>query len=439
MKTFVVAALLLVARESRSQQIDTARALSALRDAAEACNADGGRLWGKSLCGPIALVDRPTRLVIANDTVAGTRFLPYGNAFVTTLPANRFIANTSFPWGGRQWTMVALPLPADRYGRAALVLHETFHREQPALGLAQGDALNNHLDFREGRTWLRLELRALADAILAADVAQARRHTESALLFRAYRRSLYPGSDSTEASLEIQEGLPEYTGHKLAMALTGESSQRVAQHVADFAQSRSFVRSFAYGTGPGLGVVLDRFAPDWRTTVRTRRDLSAILAGAVLFRAPRDLERSARQRAAAYGLAQVDSTERAREAARAATMADFRARLSDGPVVTFRQTRDSLSWGFDPNSLIAFDLASAIYPFGSFTAPWGSLNVESNGVLVSNDLSRFRVPFSGEPPGPDTRQLGGNGWKATLNSGWSFAADPAKPGSFVVVRAAGGD
>ena len=46
----------------RAQEIDTARALSALRDATTSCEADGGRLWKRSLCGPIALVDRKPQL-----------------------------------------------------------------------------------------------------------------------------------------------------------------------------------------------------------------------------------------------------------------------------------------------------------------------------------------------------------------------------------------
>jgi len=417
-----------------AQAIDTARALSALRDAASACAADAGALWGRSLCGPVALVDRSTRLVIANDTVAKVRYVPYASAFITTLPAGQFIANTAFPWGGRQWTMVALPLPEDRYARAALVLHEVFHREQGALGMAQVDALNNHLDFREGRTWLRLELRAIADAIRATDAAESRRHAASALLFRARRRAGYPGSDSTEASLEIQEGLPEYVGHKLAMLLTGESVARVADHVSGYADRNSYVRSFAYGTGPGLGVLLDRFAPQWRVTVRSRRDLSGILADALGFRAPRDLERVARARANSYGLAAIDSSERARESSRAVAMADYRARLSAGPTLTLRQSKDSLAWGYDPTALIAFDLTSVIYPFGSFTAPWGSLNVEANGVLVSNDFSVIRVGLSGEPPSAGVRRLTGNGWTVTLNAGWSFAPDSTKRGSVLVVR-----
>jgi hypothetical protein len=60
--------------------------------------------------------------------------------------------------------MVALPLPRDRFARVGLVMHEAFHREQEALGLRQPDALNNQLDMRQGRTWLRVEYRALARA-----------------------------------------------------------------------------------------------------------------------------------------------------------------------------------------------------------------------------------------------------------------------------------
>ena len=197
--TFAPAAL------AGAQQIDTARALSALRDEKTACETDHGALWKRDLCGPIALVDRQTRLVIANDTVAGKHFLKLGDAYVTTLPENQYVANTSFPWGGRAWTMVALPLPRDRYARADLVMHEVFHREQEALGLRQVDALNNQLDMRPGRTWLRLEYRALASALESLpDRARSRHHTESALIFRAERRSLYRGSDSLEATLEIQ-------------------------------------------------------------------------------------------------------------------------------------------------------------------------------------------------------------------------------------------
>jgi len=430
---FVAATLLALPFASVSgQQLDTARALSALRDAKSACEADAGMLWKRSLCGPIALVDRQTRLVIANDTVAGRRFVRLGDAYVTTLPENQYVANTSFSWAGRPWTMVALPLPRDRFTRAGLVMHEVFHREQEALGLRQPDALNNQLDMRAGRTWLRLEYRALARALESLpDRDRAQHHVESALLFRAQRRALYPGSDSLEATLEIQEGLPEYTGQRLAMQLTGEGSARVARYVRDYETTPTFVRAFAYATGPAIGVLLDQFAPDWRDAVRTNRDIGALLAQAIRFRRPGNLASVARARAKEYGWDEIDRTEAARDSARAPTMREYRARLGDGPTITLRQSKDSLAWSYDPTELIGFDLYSTVYPSGNFSAPWGKLTVERGGVLVENDFSRIRIGAPATPVTRAAREIKGDGWTLVLNSGWSLRADPSRSGSFI--------
>src|SRR6266550_7458374 len=420
---------------SSAQQLDTARALAALREAKSACEMDAGTLWRRSLCGPIALVDRQTRIVIANDTVGGRHFVRLGDAYLTTLPDNQYVANTSFQWAGRTWTMVALPLPRDRFARVDLLMHEVFHREQQALGLRQPDALNNQLDMRPGRTWLRLEYRALARALESIpDDAKTRHHIESALLFRAQRRSLYPGSDSLEATLEIQEGLPEYTGQRLAMQLTGESSARVAKYVREYESTPTFVRAFAYATGPALGVLLDQFAPNWRDAVRTNRDIGALLAKSIDFKLPRNLAAVARTRAQEYGWDEVDRTEAARDSARAPEMERYRARLGDGPVITLRQTKDSLAWSYDPTELIGFDLQSTVYPKGNFSAPWGKLTVDHGGVLIQNDFSRIRV---GAPPAPvagKASEIKGDGWTLVLDPGWSLRGDPSRPGSFVAVK-----
>jgi hypothetical protein len=428
------AALALPFVRASGQQIDTSRALSTLRDAQAACKMDGGTLWGRSLCGPIALADRQTRLVIANDTVAGKHFLRLGDAYVTTLPENQYVANTSFPWGGRTWTMVGLPLPKDRYARVALVMHEVFHREQEALGLRQPDALNNQLDMRPGRTWLRLEYRALARALEALpDQKAARHHAESALLFRAQRRSLYPGSDSLEATLEIQEGLPEYTGQRLAMQLTGEGATRVAKYVRDYETTPTFVRAFAYGTGPALGILLDQFAPSWRNAVRTNRDIGTLLGKSVDFKLPRNLAAVARTRAQEYGWDEVDRTEAARDSVRAPAMNGYRGRLGDGAVITLRQSKDSLAWSYDPTELIGFDLRSTVYPSGNFSAPWGKLTVDHGGVLVQNDFSRIRVSAPALPV-VGTSEIKGDGWTLVLNPGWSLRADSSRSGSFVATK-----
>ena len=115
-------------------------------------------------------------------------------------------------------------------------------------------------------------------------------------------------------------------------------------------------------------------------------------------------------------------------------MREYRARLQDGPIIRLRQSSDSLSWSFDPTELVGFDLTSAVYPSGNFSAGWGKLTVERGGVLVANDFSRISVGAPGAPITAGTRTINGDGWTLALNPGWSLEPDSTRPGSFVSVR-----
>jgi hypothetical protein len=417
-----------------AQRIDTTLALTALREADAVCHRDGGALWGRSLCGPIALAERKSRLMLTNDSVAPQPFLQLGGAFVTTAPAGTGFANTSFDWGGRRWAMIMLPLPADMFDRVTLVMHEVFHREQDSLGLAGADPPNNQLDELNGRTWLRFELQALAAALdaLAGDEESVRARTEDALLFRARRRQLYPLADSLEPALEIQEGLAEYPGERLAMTYTGETPGRVARKVRAYQSNPTYVRSFAYATGPALGVLLDHFAPDWRRRVREVRDPARMLATSVGFRAPRDLAREADRRARRYDYATVMREETARDSVRRGVMTAYRARLVDGPTLTF--TQPWLGRNFNPQTLVGFDIRNTVYPTGTFNSVWGKLEVTNGGALLSNDQATLRVGAPRTVPGGGVRTLHGDGWTLELAPGWEVRSAPGRAGSYVVVK-----
>jgi hypothetical protein len=69
--------------------------------------------------------------------------------------------------------------------------------------------------------------------------------------------------------------------------------------------------------------------------------------------------------------------------------------------------------------------------FNNFTlsAPWGRLNADS-GVLRAADGRTLAVPVAGPLDGTT---LQGDGWIATLNSGW-VVRPAARPGSFTIVR-----
>lgn len=406
----VVLALPVQAQEA----VDTAGMRAAAAEFLAGCEAGAG-LWRQSLCGPLLIVDRESRFAIATRQPAAAEFQPDGALFAGIVPADVQLANTAREWGGERWSFVLAPLPRDSAARRTLIFHEAFHRIQPVLGLGGLDRLNPHLDERDGRYWLRLELRALAAAV-GSGGAKARAAVRDALLFRAVRQREFPGADTLEAALERAEGLAEYTGAR--MALTGPASHLAQSSAARaFEQRPSYARALGYGTGPLLGFLLDRYRPDWRTRIG-REGFAAQLATALGWQAPPDPATQAAWRAPRYGGAAVAREEDGRVAARAALKEDYRRRLSQGPVVLLRTRQLHLS--FDPNAVVPLDSLGTVYPTGSFTGEWGRLEVAEGGALVSPMFNEVRVPMGAPLPATDGT-VAGRGWTLTLTPGWKLA------------------
>ena len=76
---------------------------------------------------------------------------------------------------------------------------------------------------------------------------------KDALLFRAERYRLYPNAAAQEHGLEQDEGLAEYTGVRVGNP-TAELQTEMALHdLSAHVSDATFVRSFAYATGPRTG------------------------------------------------------------------------------------------------------------------------------------------------------------------------------------------
>ena len=403
-----------------AQDPDSAAA-AALREYARACARDGGRLWGRSLCGPLLLVEPATRRTVANaaDSLAllGRGAGPDGDAFVGTLPASVGLANTAVRWGGARWAMVLRPLPADRFARLQLLAHESFHREQPALALPTAGPVSEHLDERDGRLWLRLELRAWA-AALRADPGSSRAHAADALRFRARRHARYPGADTLEAALERHEGLAEYTGARFALDATGAPWGRVADDLATFERRATYVRAFAYATGPALGLLLDRLAPGWRARVRETPDLARAVAAAARLDLTPEPDAATWARAERYGGGAVAAEEDARAAARVRRLAELRARLVDGPALVLA-SEQGVRMTFDPTTIVPLAEHGTVYPTGTFRGPWGTLTVTAGGALIGRDFRTVRVSA---PVDTSARPVRGEGWTLELAPGWMLRA-----------------
>ena len=384
---------------------DTALTRQYLHEADSIAAGDGGLLWGLSLAGPMMLVDRDTRAIVANVDDGEGRLKQAGSVFVGTLPADQNVSNTGFNWAGRRWTMVALPVPKNPVSRAALMMHERWHRIQDSLGFPASSPTNDHLDTRDGRLWLRLEGRALQRALVTKG-EKRRTAASDAVLFRRYRRQLIPGADSSERALEMNEGLAEYTG--LTLAGFGDSS--IARQVATLDTASSLGRSFAYYTGPAYGRLLDALGMVWRPSLNPEQDLASLLATALLPTPIPNLT-DAVQRAGLYGYEQVGEQEAARAIARTARQAQLRQRFVTGPVL--RLPLRDMRVGFDPNRVEPLDSVGPVYASLRIVDSWGVLDVTDGGGLI-RDWQEAIVPA----PKITRGKISGPGWTLDLAEGW---------------------
>jgi hypothetical protein len=418
------------ATAAAQQAIDTELARAFFAEA-EALGREGRPLWGIGLDGPMLFVDARTREAVANvaDTLGVLR--EAAGVWVGVLPSEVGVANTAVDWAGRRWTMLVWPLPYGRLSRGRLMVHEMFHRVQPELGLAGADATNAHLDSEEGRLLLRLEWRALQLAL--ADTGAARlRALSDAIWFRSRRQERFPAGAAEERALELNEGLAEYTGMRVALpanARAGWAAVQIENYDARASES-AVGRSFAYATGPALGFLLDAADETWRTRVDGETDLSRLLAEAYGISA--DGERGLSERWVPYGGERLAVEESGRSRAFAAREARMRARFVDGPTLTLPATEE-MRYTFNPGEVVPYGEGGTVYLTTEVRDTWGLLKVTMGGALLIREgrrIARIIVPAPGEGE-PDARR--GDGWTLDLRDGWELVPG-GRAGDFLVVK-----
>lgn len=91
---------------------------------------------------------------------------------------------------------------------------------------------------------------------------------------------LFPASVADERGQEVTEGLAAYT----ATVLAAESAADAIVGALDLlvgaetnAATASFVRTFAYVSGPAYGLLLDAVSPGWRKSIRNTDDLAILV------------------------------------------------------------------------------------------------------------------------------------------------------------------
>jgi hypothetical protein len=428
---FLIAILMLVCGFAQAQ-IDLPLAHRYFEQVKQTSDADGGRMWGVPLYGAIFFVDPSTREVVADQADAQGVLKLKDGVWTGVLPDELSPANTAIDWLGVRWTMVMWPVNDFRQPRERLLLHECFHRIQDGLGLPAHDAINNHLDTADGRTWLELEWRALERALQQPGAARNRAISD-ALLFRAYRRSLFPEAAAHEDGLELNEGLAEYTGVKLSSETLEELVFRADRALRDGASNSSFARSFAYASGPAYGALLDLSGREWRNKAASAGGFGPLLASAYDIKEVKADRDAAVAAASRYEGEEVMAQEKRRAEEREKKLAAIRHKFIESPVLVLPLSKD-VQYSFDPNDVMAVDSLNTVYPTMRLVDAWGILEV-TDGAWLTRDaagpLIRAQVPA---PQSASSVPIKGEGWSLKLNDGWKVVA-AERAGDWKVVAA----
>jgi hypothetical protein len=385
------------------------------------------RLWNRDLYGPILLVNRVTMEVYANVPDSAGILKPKGAVFAGNFPREINIANTSVHWSGKHWAMVILPLSEKKEDRINLLAHELFHKAQSSLGFKLPDPNNNHLDEKDGRIYLRLELEALKKALTCTTNAEMKQHITNALAFRKYRYSMYPAADSTENMLELNEGLAEYTG----VIIRGGNKTAMTAHfnesINSFLSNSTFVRSFAYQTIPVYGYLLHTKKSSWNKDITVKSQLTDYFIKAFGISLPGDLSKWVNARLNEYSGTAIIEEETKREERRKQLIAEYKSKFIEQPHFDIRFEKMRIS--FDPRNIMPLEDKGTVYPNIRVTDTWGILEV-SDGALMSPQWDRITVT---NPVTIEGKNVKGNGWALTLDEGYTVEKD-ANDGKYKLLK-----
>ncbi|MFN8206030.1 MAG: hypothetical protein U0T82_01285 [Bacteroidales bacterium] len=383
-------------------------------------------LWNIDLYGPILIINPFNRQVFSNYPDTGGVLKQYGSIYTGIMPKEVMIANTAVDWNGKRWAMVLLPyISKNNNERLNLFCHELFHLSQPILGFDLKSLFsklpeefnkknldNNHLDRKDGRLYLRLELNALLQAIKSKDAIEKQTHLENALKFREYRYMLFPDARLSENLQELNEGLASFTGITMSYMDELETKNYLEQSLAEFEQSPTFTNTFAYITTPLYGYLLSQKDKYWNKNININTILTDYFAAAFEISIPDDLAVAVSNISNQYNGAKINSEEIAREIVISEKIASYKTKFIELPHLII--LKEAKGFSFDTRYVTPLENYGTVYQILQLSDIWGKLSV-TNGALIGTDRTTVIVS---QPTRTSDKKVSGDGWTIELNEGY---------------------
>lgn len=384
-----------------------------------ACNSDSGKLWGENLYGPVMFVNGKTRAIYTNvadrENILKAR---EGLIYTGVLPRERLITNNVIEFGGVRYAMAPLPEEEDSVRITMRAIHSLFHCFQERHDLKPSTFSTRHMNEANARLLLKLEWKALTNAIQSSGDARLQA-IRDALIFRGARRELLPDAVTDENKFENYEGLTTFTYMKLGTAGDDELKTRLLDYLERIYSNSSYASGYGFVHGALYAYLLNEREFDFKQILASDFDLGTATATAYSVILPELCRDVAGSLALNYDLPSIRAEEVEREKMITEQTRKIVTTFTEKPVLIVQM--ESPNFSFEPEDINSLDTLGILYMKLRVSDNWGKLTVDGGGALLTNDLGTLRV--SAREVQMERNHVIGTGWHLVLNDGWHSEKD----------------
>jgi len=402
-------------REKDAAYFTVEKAAKYFREVETICNKDNGNLWGKNLYGPLMYIDRPSRKIFANKPDKEGLLKLKDGIYTGIYPRELIIDNICLEYGGTLFAMAPLPSEEDDYKIITRAVHGLFHCFQKNSGFEPSRFNTRLMDEKNARLWLKLEWRALRNAI-NNNGEQRIQSIRDALIFRGARRELYPSEKTDENKFENYEGLSTLT----YTLLCSDSSEKINVNLLNYLdiiyKFQSYSRTYGFLHGALYGYLAYEKGFDFKSVRTDSLDLAYKVKELYNIQLPAICRDVAGSLALSYDIQSIYIEEEQR-------LTDIKERIhrqisifTEKPVVYLEL--ESPYFDFEPEDIRSLDTLGTIYTAIRVSDNWGKLTVENGGCLVSYNLKSMRITAKNFRKVKN--HIYGDGWHIILNNEWEM-------------------
>jgi hypothetical protein len=403
--------------EKTSTYFTSDKALHYFKGIQAICDQDNGSLWGKNLYGPIILIDRTSRRIVANMPDKEGFLKGKDGVFTGVYPKELLISNTPVSYGGTLFAMTPLPPEEDDFRIKTQAIHSLFHRFQKITGMSSFGYNTKNMDEKEARIWIKLEWKALRKA-LTTEGEEQKLAIRDALIFRGANRELYKKYSKDGNLFENYEGLATFTYTLLCTQSNDEYKARIFENLDRVYLMQSYSRSYGFIHGALYASLLKEKGFDFSMIKTNEIDLGNSVRQLYGIELPSVCRDVAGSLALNYSIDEINTEEDQRLADLKESIHKQISIFTEKPVVFVEL--ESPYFDFEPEDIHSLDTLGTLYTSIRVSDNWGKLTVNKGGCLLSNNFKFLRITAKGFKA--DQKHISGEDWVMILNNDYELVA-----------------